>query len=54
MTGVAGVPSGWNNNDYWSSTPSPSGHAYVGLDDGYVYDYNGSNSNYIYAAYRVL
>lgn len=51
-TGVAGVPTGWNNNNYWSATPSPSGHARVGLNIGYVYD--GSDSTNHFAAYQVL
>ena len=51
-TGVAGVPSGWNNNNYWSSTPSPSGHANVNLNNGNVNDNNDNNNNYV--AFEVL
>jgi hypothetical protein len=51
-TGVAGVPTGWNGNIYWSATPSPSGHASVRLYDGYVSD--RSDSINFYAAYQVL
>ena len=51
-TGVAGVPTGWSGNYYWSATPSPSGHARVYLFNGYVVDASDSyNGN---AAYQVL
>jgi hypothetical protein len=51
--GVDGVPTGWNSGiRYWSATPSPSGHASVRLNNGYVDDYSDSSSNY--AAYQVL
>jgi hypothetical protein len=45
-TGDSGVPAGWQADDYWSATPSASGHAYVYLNDGYVYD-NTSSFNYV-------
>ena len=32
-----GTPSGWQENDYWSATPSASGFANVYLSRGYVY-----------------
>jgi hypothetical protein len=51
-TGVAGVPTGWSANNYWSATPSPSGHAAVGLFNGYVNDFSDSVGNF--AAYQVL
>ena len=46
------APSGWNNNNYWSATPSASGHASVGLTYGYVSDYVGNR--YSYVAFEVL
>ena len=52
-TGVAGVPTGWNNNN-WSATPSPSGHANVNLNNGNVNDNSDSNNNNNNAAYQVL
>ena len=51
-TGVAGVPTGWNNNNYWSATPSPSGHASVTLSIGNVSDLSDSSSGSV--AYQVL
>ncbi|TAN48319.1 MAG: hypothetical protein EPN21_15225 [Methylococcaceae bacterium] len=39
-TDTNGTPSGWFDPDfYWSATPSASGHAFVTLDSGFVYDY---------------
>jgi hypothetical protein len=32
------APSGWNNNNYWSATPSASGHANVNLNNGNLND----------------
>ena len=48
-TGIGdnGTPSGWQATGYWSATPSASGHAGVGLDDGYVVNGNYSNVNYV-------
>jgi hypothetical protein len=42
-----GVPAGWNNNYYWSATPSASGHANVNLNNGNVNDNNDNNNNYV-------
>ena len=41
------MPSGWQNNNYWSATPSSSGHANVNLNNGNVNDNNDSNNNYV-------
>ena len=48
------APSGWNNNNYWSATPSASGHANanVNLNNGNVNDNNDNNNNYV--AFEVL
>ncbi len=46
-TGTAGIPPGWNGNDYWSATPSAWGHAFVSLDIGYVLDVADTNSYYV-------
>ena len=46
------MPTGWSYFDYWSATPSPSGHAGVNLGTGAVID--GSDSDWRYAAYQVL
>ena len=46
------APSGWNNNNYWSATPSASGHANVNLNNGNVHDNNDNNNNYV--AFEVL
>ena len=45
-TGIAGVPSGWNNG-YWSATATASGHAYVNFYGGYVSDYEDTDNNYV-------
>ena len=51
-TGMNGVPAGWIIDDYWSATPSASGHAVIGLYDGYVYDnFDVGNA---YVAFQVL
>jgi len=51
-TDIAGVPPGWDDDvDYWSATPAASGHAYIGLNVGYV-TYDGSL--YYYVAVEVL
>eukprot|EP01041_Mallomonas_annulata_P024042 gene24042-44683_t len=50
--GVTGKPTGWANSNYWSATPSNTGHAYVQLTDGRVLD--GSDGQLIYAALQVL
>ena len=48
-----GTPSGWDTySNYWSATPSGSGHAYVSLAGGVVYDYDGNFSYYV--AFEVL
>jgi len=39
------TPPGWNNNNYWSSTPSASGHSNVNLNNGNVNDNNDTNNN---------
>lgn len=46
------APSGWNNNNYWSATPSASGHANVNLNNGNANDNNDNNNNYV--AFEVL
>ena len=46
------APSGWNNNNYWSATPSASGHAYVRLVNGYVTD--TADTLNLYVAVEVL
>jgi hypothetical protein len=46
-----GTPSGWQADDYWSATPSASGHAYVTLFGGAVGD---SGAGYGYVALQVL
>ena len=46
------APSGWNNNNYWSATPSASGHASVYLLSGYVGDGNDNTADYV--AFEVL
>ena len=42
-----GTPSGWQANDYWSATPSASGHAFVSLTSGRVNDNTGIFSTYV-------
>ncbi|TAN50154.1 MAG: cadherin repeat domain-containing protein [Methylococcaceae bacterium] len=51
-TNSNGTPSGWSLTNYWSATPSASGHANVFLYDGYVND-TLDNSSY-YVALEVL
>jgi hypothetical protein len=46
-TNIAGVPSGWNANHYWSATPSTSGHATVSLNGGIVNDSLDTFSDYV-------
>jgi hypothetical protein len=41
------VPPGWQSNNYWSATPSASGHANVNLNNGNVNDNNDNNNNYV-------
>jgi len=41
------TPSGWQANNYWSATPSASGHANVNLNNGNVNDNNDNNNNYV-------
>ena len=36
-TNINGTPADWQANGYWSATPWASGHATVGLYDGYVF-----------------
>ena len=51
-TGDRGVPAGWQAGGYWSATPSASGHALVGLNNGFV---NGiADGNNLYVALQVL
>ena len=45
--GLQGVPAGWGLSYYWSATPSASGHAYVYLGDGYVYDDFDNDLNHV-------
>ena len=47
-TNIAGVPSGWFTNNYWSATRSDSGHANVYLKGGAVGD-NGDSNNFCVA-----
>ena len=35
-TDIKGVPTGWQASDYWSATPSASGHANVNLNNGFT------------------
>ncbi len=35
---IDGAPAGWQPSSYWSATPSASGHAFVCLGNGLVYD----------------
>jgi hypothetical protein len=51
-TGAFGVPAGWGDFYYWSATPSASGHASVGLGNGYVRDGTALNDGYV--AFQVL
>ena len=46
------APSGWNNNNYWSATPSGSGHASVNLPTGHVFDSNDTINRFV--AFEVL
>ena len=46
------APSGWNNNNYWSATPSASGHAIVYLSNGNASDNLVNYFNYV--AFEVL
>ena len=46
------APSGWNNNNYWSATPSASGHANVNLNNGNIRD--GDDTGRYYVAFEVL
>jgi hypothetical protein len=39
--------SGWNANNYWSATPSSSGHANVNLNNGNVNNNTDTNNNYV-------
>ena len=41
------MPPGWQANNYWSATPSASGHANVNLNNGNVNDNNDTNNNYV-------
>ena len=49
---MTGVPSGWGSDNYWSATPSASGHARVALYNGYVG--NSVDGNRYYVAFEVL
>ena len=46
-TDISGTPTGWRASDYWSATPSASGHAYVLLYRGYVGDYFDSGIRFV-------
>ena len=48
-----GTPSGWDMHNYWSATPSDSGHASVALYNGYVSD-RPDVYPYHYVALQVL
>jgi hypothetical protein len=55
-TNINGTPAGWQPSQYWSATPSASGHANVSLSNGYVvdsYDYYYDYNNF-YVALQVL
>ena len=41
------VPSGWQNNNYWSATPASGGHANVNLNNGNVNNNGDGNNNYV-------
>ena len=40
------TPTGWNANNYWSATPSASGHANVNLNNDKVNDNKDNNNKY--------
>ena len=44
---INGTPAGWQTTYYWSATPSASGHASVGLVNGYVVDYGDVNGSHV-------
>ncbi len=46
------IPSGWNANNYWSASPTSSGHANVNLNNGNVNNNNDTNNKYV--AFEVL
>ena len=47
-TGDYGTPGGWDDGvNYWSATPSASGHADISLFDGYVDDSYGGYYHYV-------
>ena len=46
-TNIAGVPSGWHADGYWSATTSTSGHASVYFDFGYVSDSIDTYGTYV-------
>ena len=41
------MPSGWQNNNYWSATPASGGHANVNLNNGNVNNNGDGNNNYV-------
>jgi hypothetical protein len=51
-TNIDGRPTGWENNAYWSATPSAYGNASVDLGSGIVFD--ESDSSHRYVALQVL
>jgi hypothetical protein len=51
-TGGSGTPSGWQNSNYWSATPSSNGHAGIILGNGLVFITD--DSSYFYVALEVL
>lgn len=46
-TGMSGAPPGWALNNYWSATPSASGHASVNLNIGYVNDLSDTITGFV-------
>ena len=51
-TNINGTPSGWDGGNYWSASPTSSGHAVVGLINGGVGDYDDTNR--VYVAFEVI
>ncbi|HEY9094939.1 MAG TPA: hypothetical protein VIN35_04275 [Hydrogenophaga sp.] len=51
-TALNGSPNGWASNRFWTSSPSPAGHALVNLSAGYVY--NSDDAQLHPAIYQVL
>jgi hypothetical protein len=51
-TNISGIPPGWLANDYWSATPSASGHGRIFLHLGYVMD--SPDTTAVFVALEVL